>query len=293
MEILINGKNTDIKLDTEKTLGDVLAGMELWISPSGNRIHGITIDGKSIDNDIAAVSGKDIREIKKIEISIIPWRELAAEALYCLLETCVEYRKTAFDDRKRTIQNWNDSAAARFLKSDIKDISLIADQTFSGSFFSPEELSLLLEERLMEINNPGHEIAASEALVHAISKRMEELPLDMQTGKDGRAAETIQLFSGVGQKLFRIFSMLKSEGLSMDTFTVDGQPARTFMEEFNAALSELSAAYENRDTVLVGDLSEYELAPRLLKFFSALKNLSEMPLASVDEGEPRPAGSAL
>jgi hypothetical protein len=53
------------------------------------------------------------------------------------------------------------------------------------------------------------------------------------------------------------------------------------MEEFNAALSELSAAYENRDTVLVGDISEYELAPRLSKFFSALKNIPETASASL------------
>ena len=110
---------------------------------------------------------------------------------------------------------------------------------------------------------------------------MEELPLDIQTGKDQRASETIQYFSSVGEKLFRIFFILKSEGLSLETFVIDGLSVRTFMEEFNAALAELSAAYENRDTVLVGDLSEYELAPRLLKFFSALKNFSEMSSLSV------------
>jgi hypothetical protein len=110
---------------------------------------------------------------------------------------------------------------------------------------------------------------------------MEELSLDIQTGKDQRAAETIQLFSRTGEKLFRIFFILKSEGLSLDTFVVDGLPARNFMAEFNAALSEISAAYKNRDTVLVGDLSEYELAPRLLKLFSALKCFSETSPPSI------------
>jgi hypothetical protein len=35
-------------------------------------------------------------------------------------------------------------------------------------------------------------------------------------------------------------------------------------------MKELIAAYENKDTVLVGDLAEYELSPRLLKLCSVL-----------------------
>jgi hypothetical protein len=113
-----------------------------------------------------------------------------------------------------------------------------------------------------------------------VAERMEELPLDIQTGKNQRAAETVQLFSGVSAKLFRIFFMFKSEGLSADTFFIDDLSARMFIDELNAVLSELSTAYENRDTVLVGDLAEYELSPRLLKFFSALKNFSSSPSVS-------------
>ena len=110
---------------------------------------------------------------------------------------------------------------------------------------------------------------------------MEELPLDIQTGRNQRAAETMQLFSGAASKLFRIFFMYKSEGLSIDTFMIGEFPARIFIDEFNAALKELSAAYENRDTVLVGDLAEYELSPRLLKFFSAVKSFSSSPPVSI------------
>jgi hypothetical protein len=60
----------------------------------------------------------------------------------------------------------------------------------------------------------------------------------------------------------------------METFVIDELPVKAFIEEFTAALRELSLAYENRDTVLAGDIAEYELAPRFLKFFTALKNMS-------------------
>jgi hypothetical protein len=49
------------------------------------------------------------------------------------------------------------------------------------------------------------------------------------------------------------------------------------MEEFGAALKELLAAYEVRDAVLVGDLAEYELAPRLRGLYAAINT----PLVAV------------
>jgi hypothetical protein len=97
----------------------------------------------------------------------------------------------------------------------------------------------------------------------------------MQTGKDRRAAETMQLFTQMGEKLFRLYFILKSEGLIPQTFTISGQPTRDFMNKFNDALKELSSAHENKDTVLVGDIAEYELAPRLLSIYEALKNISK------------------
>ena len=282
MNICINEKPADITLDTEKTLGDILSGIEQWISPSGNRIHGISVNGQIVEEDtLPEVFDREIKDISKLDISVSSYRELAAEALGALLETCISYGDAAFDERARIAGTWEKSAAARFLQTDISDMHDLAGLTLSGEGLSPADLSILIEERLREIADPGRETISCEAVVGNIAGRMEELPLDIQTGKDQRAAETIQLFSRVGEKLFRIFFILKSDGLSLDTFVVDGHPVRAFMEEFNAALAELSAAYENRDTVLVGDLAEYELAPRLVKFFTALKNFPKMPPSSV------------
>jgi len=282
MNICINDKPADITLDTEKTLGDVLSGIEQWISPSGNRIQSISVNGQTLNEDtLPGEFGRNIKDIKKLDIAVSSFRELSSEALGVLLETCSLYGNAAFDERPNIVNDWENSAAARFLRTEISDLYDLAGRSFRGEGLSAQNLSIIIEERLREILAPAREIDSCEAMVKTIATRMEELPLDIQTGKDQRAAETIQHFSSVGEKLFRIFLILKSEGLSLDTFVIDGLPARSFIEEFNAALSELSAAYENRDTVLVGDLSEYELAPRLTKFFAALKNTSEMPPPSV------------
>jgi hypothetical protein len=270
MDILINNKTADITLDTEKTLGDVLSGLDLWLSPSGNRINSIKINGEDVPVDaLAGLFDRDIGKIKKLELIINSWRELAAEALGRLLEICIFFEKVPFDERKQIADDFEGSSAARFLSSDIPEILACARSAFSGEGLPAADLAALLEERLREVINTGKEIENSENLVKTVAQRMEELPLDMQTGKDRRAAETIQIFSGIGEKLFRIFFIYKSEG--RDEIKFDGLCERNFIDEFNAALRDLSDAYRNQDTVLAGDIAEYELAPRLMILFAALK----------------------
>ena len=282
MNILINGKAANITLDTEKTLGDVLSGIEHWISSTGNRIREIIADGEILDADTLAASfDRDINEIEKLDIAVSAYRELAAEALGVLLLTCRNYADAAFEQRAQIAEDWKQSAAADFLQTDVSDLYDLAAAVFSGEGLAVQELPVIIEERFKEITSPGEEIAACEALVKTVAARMEELSLDMQTGKDQKAAETIQHFSRTAQKLFRIFFILESEGLASDVessgFVVDDLAVKDFMQEFNTALTEISEAYENKDTVLVGDLSEYELAPRLLKFFFALKDFLTPP----------------
>ncbi|MDR0709462.1 MAG: hypothetical protein LBF77_05295, partial [Spirochaetaceae bacterium] len=120
-----------------------------------------------------------------------------------------------------------------------------------------------------EIEDPRREIAALGPLVQAVAGRLGDLPLDIQTGKDRRAAETVQLFSTAAGKLLRLLGLLKLEGHSPEILTVDGVPIFEYIGEFESTLKELATAYEAKDAVLVGDLAEYELAPRLLKLHSA------------------------
>jgi len=276
MNIFINDKPADISLDTEKNLGEVISGIEQWLSSSGSRIRKICLDNKEIS--IEALSGAfniSISDIEKLDIYVDPWREFAAEALEDLYEACMLYEKSAFDERKKTLAEWAKSPSARFLVSDIPDIFNLAKRTLSGEGMSTPDFAALIEERLRELANPCEELEKSTAGIELIAGRLEELPLDMQTGKDQRAAETIQLFSGMGEKLFRLFFIFKSEGLSSEDFTIDGLSAKIFVENFSSTLIELSSAYENKDTVLVGDIAEYELAPRLLKLFSAMKTIGK------------------
>ncbi|MDR1566347.1 MAG: hypothetical protein LBS48_03560 [Treponema sp.] len=280
MEILINSSPADITLENEKTIGDVLVGIEQWLAGSGNRLSGLLIDGEKISaRELEGSFGLELKGLKTLDILISSWQELAAEALGVLRETCNHYASAAFEDRSGIYTYWESSPAAVFLAGQIPDMAAFADRSFQGEGLAPGALGVLAEERLRELGDPAGEIAAIEGLVSEIAVRMEDLPLDIQTGKDARAVETMQLFSRIGEKLFRILFIIRLSRKAVENFTVNGLQVREFMDDFNAALKELSAAYENRDAVLIGDLAEYEMAPRLIQFYSALKEHSAVSMS--------------
>jgi hypothetical protein len=136
----------------------------------------------------------------------------------------------------------------------------------------------LTEERLRELQDPAGELNKAEPLVQVIVRRLEDLPLDIQTGKDGRAVETVQLFSNIAEKIFRLFNLMKIGGYDTASLTVENIPVSDYIDEFGVALKELLAAYETRDAVLAGDLAEYELAPRFSNLYAAIRIPANAPV---------------
>ena len=282
MEIFINGKSADITLNTEKTIGEVLAGIEQWLSPGGNRIKTISLDGENIPvEDLGPVFNRDLSDFKKLDITVGSFRELAAEAMLQLSDICDIFLDASFEDRKKIIESWEQSPVYYFMTASLPDVYEMASQSFAGKGFTPQNLLIILKERLREIIDPQKELAAAEPLVRIISRRMEQLPLDMQTGKDEAAAETINLFSKMGEKLFRFLFIFKSEGLLLDNFSISGMNIKDFMDAFHKSLTEISDAYRDKDTVLAGDIAEYELAPKILEFFEALKEIKILAIKDI------------
>jgi hypothetical protein len=272
MEITINGKAADITLEKEKTLGDLLAGIREWLSGSGYSLSGLGIDGQTIGaGSIDEALSRDLEEIKTLDIETSSLSQLMEEALLDTRRNISEYGKASFDDQRLIQQAWRNSPAASFLMEQIPDVFDRIIHSFRGEGLTPSVLTALVDERIREIRAPHLEFRGIDCMVEETAKRLEDLPLDIQTGKDGRAAETVQIFSNITEKIFRLLSLLKWEGIITDTLVIDTASFNTFIEEFSAALRELLAAYEVKDAVLVGDLAEYELAPRLRTLYSAIK----------------------
>ncbi|MDR3145353.1 MAG: hypothetical protein LBU21_03670 [Treponema sp.] len=271
MNISIDGKQADITLEQEKTVGDVLVALENWLRGSGYRLSGISVDGERVgEASLERFFERDLAKVETLELWTSSWADHAAQSLVSLYGAAQELEDSAYPEREALWARWAALAEARFLTAEMPELWVLAEKTFAGEGLNPAELRNVLEERLRELENPRRELAAAGALVEALVQRLKDLPLDIQTGKDRRAAETMGIFSTLAEKLVRLFNLLKIEGLLPENITVEGVPVLDYIGEFDSTLRDLIRAYEERDTVLVGDLAEYELAPRLFRFYTAI-----------------------
>ncbi|MDR2608701.1 MAG: hypothetical protein LBC57_09950 [Treponema sp.] len=272
MEISINGEKGGITLEQEKTAGEVLSGLESWLRNSGHRLSGIKINGELVKAaSLDDVFDRDLGDIENMDILTSSWAELAVDALADLIRDLCDFEESDFQDRGRFAAEWIESPSSRFLSEEIPEIHAWASFAFSGQGYSPSELKLIVEERLRELGDPRAELEKIGKLVEELEKRLEDLPLDFQTGKDRQATETIQIFSAAAEKIMRIYAILKVEGYDLVSRRVEDKTLPEYLEEFNTALRELLAAYEAKDVVLAGDIAEYELAPRLTRLFAGIK----------------------
>jgi hypothetical protein len=266
--ITINGKTADITLESEKTLKDLLKGLDPWLEGMGQSLSGIEIDGKSYGySSLEKSFDLELESISRIDIKTSSWTDLMLEALLGV-KNDLEYfigEKNALNGFSERSE-WEASYTADFLRQNASDMYSLVLQILDGKL-TPESSLPLIQERIREIKNPHEEIKVSVPPIREIAKRLEDLPLDLQTGKEARAAETITLFSGITEKLFRLLFFIKQYGGNTDSL-------KNVLTEFGSVVKEIYSAYESRDTVLVGDLAEYELAPRLLELVSRLDELA-------------------
>jgi hypothetical protein len=210
----------------------------------------------------------EISKVKVLDISTSSVAQLAADSLVNLMADLEEYEKLSFDERSAFLDNWKERPQAVFASEQMNDLYNAYIDTFSGKGFSPADLRVITEERLREVEKPVEEFTNIKTLIQETCARLVDLPLDIQTGKDSRAAQTIQLFSGITEKIIRLYHQLEIQGYITKS---EDNPVKVLISDFNTSVRELLTAYESNDSVLIGDLSEYEMAPRLQELYNAIE----------------------
>jgi len=281
MEIRINGQAADITPENEKTIGEILASLDIWLTNLGHSLSGLLIDGKAADTSrFDEIFSMEIDSVKMLDIYTSSAAQLLAEALLELTDDIDEFENLKFEDKSNFVSLWEQKAQAKFIKENMPELYSIYIDLFSNGGVSCQTLRAITEERLREVNDPVNEFSKIEPLVNETCVRLVDLPLDIQTGKDGRAAQTIQIFSGITEKILRITKQLNLQGY------LDQNDEKNFTQlinDFSHVLKELLDAYERHDSVLIGDLAEYEAAPRLQELFAEILKKSRDAQIQVDK----------
>jgi len=271
MEIRINGKAADITLDTENTIGEVMASLEGWLANSGHRLSGISIDGKTAGTAVLEdFFLREVDSVKVLDIFTNSIAELTAESLLNLLADIKDFEGLKYDERNNYTANWKESAQALFALEQFPDLYDFYINYFSGQVNSQVIVSVT-EERLREVNDPHSELTNLQPLLEETCTRLADFSLDVQTGKDARAAATIQLFSGLAEKIFRLIKQLDNQGF-LSQKADEKKSFNQVIDEFGKLIKELLQAYEKHDSILTGDLAEYEVSPKLKELYTFIMN---------------------
>jgi hypothetical protein len=271
MEIYIDGHALDATLENEKTVGDILASLEGWLSGAKRRLAAIAIDGNKISsNNLDAAFLLDLANCVRIDVETSSIMELYAEALLSArfyieqkLGQKIEAKTHSETVCDIIVPSWDASGGRSFLGESYPVFAVKLDGFILRGTGDGKKLEAEIGERLTELANPVAALISMKETIHDITARLESLPLDIQMGKDREASETVFAFSEIAGRIFRILSFTPKSAAGHSEND-------TFFEEFSGVLKEFLSAYEMRDSVLIGDLAEYEVSPRLSELYERL-----------------------
>jgi len=96
-----------------------------------------------------------------------------------------------------------------------------------------------------------------------IEKKVEQIPIDLQSGKDAETNKTIIILADALDQFCHIATLSTLFPETYGNVKISGKSIANFFSDFSHILSEFKQAMETGDTVSIGDLAEYEICPRL------------------------------
>ncbi len=290
MRLTINGEQVSYSLEDERTLGEVVRGVQGWLAGAGFHVTRVTADGRELPVENARDWGSiDVTSCGELHVSathtgemkVEHWKtlgtwlrmlqdELGPEAAgpaanpAALAELLSDLPGTLEGMRANPFASPGSPAVARF------------EAAFSGAdaaavaAWPPErkreaagliaELRGQLDRRLADCAAPQEALKRCAAQVRDSMGRLPEVSVLLQTGRDRPAMEIVIQFSDVVQSLLALLPFLPP----------DAERAK-LLGELTPFLRDLVAAFDAKDSVLIGDLLEYEITPRIARLAPVLE----------------------
>jgi len=292
MRITVNGRPLVLEAREGGSLGELLAGADDVIEKSGSVIVSLKVDGRDVDAEgYAEVSGLPASSVGDVEIRAEDSAAVRIRALETLLELLALAGSSASDDSPERHRDWpgiragasdmSDAFAGLFPADELSFVKLFSDLLDKAGdepdrasrieiSAQADRIRSLFSERLAELRDPAGEMRAAAALFAEKSSELAELPVLLQTGKEPQAMKAVLYFIEIFNKVIRILPELRRAGIDTSSIRIEGRPLPEFYDSFNEVLRGLIDGLEHRDAVLIGDLAEYEVLPRMRSFFSSM-----------------------
>ncbi|MFP4551506.1 MAG: hypothetical protein ACLFNT_11925 [Spirochaetales bacterium] len=284
MEILVNREPLDYTLESETSLGEVVDGVQEWLQDGKFTITSLDINNEAYPiHDRQRWQDIELDSIRRLEIEAIPLtndRQTRTMALIEFLEILEDSVRGSNETQLRDAANelpYVREQIARIVSSQgDAHSSILADERLNRGLLPDEQstaalereianLKTLLLSRAKELVYPLRELAVTLGALRSFATRLEDVPVLLQTGKEGEAMQIVVTLTELLSRVYRVAPLAEQAD---DADQLDLASLRSLLNELAPPLRELEEAFHVSDTVLVGDLLEYEIAPRLLQLDS-------------------------
>jgi len=274
LNIFINDEQVKFSLENEKYVGQVFTAVEKWLGENNFFVSEIYIDSEEVFATRKDVwEQTEIKEVQDFSIKAITVYEQRYQSLQILVRYFDQFILSLQQDDQSIINQYSseftyihDSLTGLLGDGKDKTIADNLQETFNGSFgekgVDPARkqkliadftgLLAILNARIREIEHPVREAESCYQEIERISERFPEISLYLQTGKDNEAMGIIIVLTEYLQKIIRIMMYHPSAEVLKEN-------SDSGLKELNEKMNELLEAFEAEDTILIGDLIEYEL----------------------------------
>ncbi len=295
MVILIDKEVIDFTIEAETTVGEVVDELKNFLSLHQRRVSGIFIDDAPTtptddswkNKGLDAVASLDIRTTQadagSSEKPSLPLQHLSTiiEYLDLYLRAVEQDEDAALRDLAGEFQHVSpalpelvgvnlplddpsalDKMTEKLLATGEPERSEL--KTHFTAFL--KQLKLLAESRLREHEQPIEETVSSRELMRVLLPKLSDVSVLLQAGKDAEAMQHVAHFTELAAKLLRLIPRISND--------IDTEGLHEFVVSYHAVLGELMKAFGSHDSVLIGDLLEYEITPYSEELIRRLDSLS-------------------
>ena len=286
MDIRINDQTLDFTIEENETLGDVVKDIEAWLDGSDLVLYSV----KHEDRDLLSqpyeewattphsevgtlnVMVKHTRELTVLNLqTILEYLGLLKQAITAGKEELLGELFSGFPALAESVRKHfpNPDAALQamitlFLHAEAQEAAVWPGEKTQQAVKLIDLVSGNVSFRLEELLDPRAALKTLSGALKICIEDISEISILLQTGKDRQAMDTMVRFSELSQSLVRLVASVLTDSVDPSKqVTVGGMGLQDFYQELNGILSELLEAFDANDSVLIGDLMEYEVAPRL------------------------------
>lgn len=158
-------------------------------------------------------------------------------------------------------------------------IGIIVDgKQITADIFDDEAVKPLGENTKFEFTVVTKEtikesFAYLSGLFDSLAAKMEQVPVDLQNGKNLDVTESIKKLADSIDQFCHVAALASLFPETFTNTTIDGKNFKDFFADFSPILLDFESALQNNDSVMIGDLSEYEICPRLHAISDSLKSM--------------------